>query len=367
VFVQAGCPRCAAAERFLLDLQQQWPALQVVIHGIDKDPAALARLQDLAAARGVQALGVPAFWVRGELLVGYVSADTTGAPLKALLAGAVGPIAETAVEDACPADAPVVCPPESLALPADSETVEAPFLGRLSVRTLGLPVFTLLLGLLDGLNPCAMWVLLFVLSLLVNLHDRVKMVLIGGTFVVVSGLVYFAFMAAWLNIFLLVGLSWPTQVVLGGFAVLVGVLNIKDFFAFGRGVSLSIPAAARPGIYARVRHILQAEHLPGALAGVVVLAVLVNMIELLCTAGLPAVYTRILTLRQLPWWAYYGYLGLYNVAYMFDDSLVLSLAVITLGRRKLQESSGRWLKLLSGVVMLGLGVTLIVQPTWLTG
>jgi hypothetical protein len=212
-----------------------------------------------------------------------------------------------------------------------------------------------------------MWVLLFVLSLLVNLHDRVKMVLIGGTFVVVSGLVYFAFMAAWLNIFLLVGLSWPTQVVLGGFAVLVGVLNIKDFFAFGRGVSLSIPAAARPGIYARVRHILQAEHLPGALAGVVVLAVLVNMIELLCTAGLPAVYTRILTLRQLPWWVYYGYLGLYNVAYMFDDSLVLSLAVITLGRRKLQESSGRWLKLLSGVVMLGLGVTLIVQPTWLTG
>jgi hypothetical protein len=313
----------------------------------------------------VQTLGVPAFYVRGELLIGYVSADTTGARLKALLASAGGQMAGTASEDACPADAPVACAPESLELTTDSETVETPLLGRLSVRALGLPAFTLLLGLLDGFNPCAMWVLLFVLSLLVNLHDRWKMALIGGTFVAVSGLVYFAFMAAWLNIFLLVGLSWATQVVLGGFAVLVGVLNVKDFFAFGHGASLSIPAAARPGIYARVRHILQAEHLPGALAGVVVLAVLVNTIELLCTAGLPAVYTRILTLRQLPWWTYYGYLGLYNVAYMLDDSLILSLAVITLGRRKLQQNAGRWLKLVSGVVMLALGVALIVQPTWL--
>jgi hypothetical protein len=193
------------------------------------------------------------------------------------------------------------------------------------------------------------------------------MVLIGGTFVAVSGVVYFAFMAAWLNLFLLVGLSWATQVGLGGVAVLVGALNIKDFFAFGRGVSLSIPAVAKPGVYARVRRILQAEHLPGALAGVMVLAVLVNTIELLCTAGLPAVYTRILTLRHLPWWAYYGYLGLYNIAYMLDDGVMLTLAVVTLGRRKLQEKQGRWLKLLSGIVMLGLGVALLAQPAWLLG
>jgi hypothetical protein len=315
----------------------------------------------------VQALGVPAFYGRGELLIGYLSADTTGARLKALLASPEGQIEELALEGACPAEAPLPCPQESLESTIDMETVDTPFFGRLSVRALGLPAFTLLLGLLDGVNPCAMWVLLFILSLLVNLRDRRKMVLIGGTFVAVSGFVYFAFMAAWLNIFLLVGLSWVTQVVLGGVAMLVGALNIKDFFAFGRGMSLVIPAVAKPGMYARVRRVLQAEHLPGALAGVIVLAVLVNTIELLCTAGLPAVYTRILTLRQLPWWAYYGYLGLYNVAYMFDDSVMLILAVVTLGRRKFQEKEGRWLKLLSGVVMLGLGVALIAQPGWLTG
>jgi uncharacterized membrane protein HdeD (DUF308 family) len=153
--------------------------------------------------------------------------------------------------------------------------------------------------------------------------------------------------------------------VLGGIAVLVGSINVKDFFAFGRGVSLSIPAAAKPGLYIRVRRILQADNLRGALVGVVGLAVLVNTIELLCTAGFPAVYTRILTLRQLPWWAYYGYLGLYNMAYMFDDSVMLLIAVVTLGRRKLQEQEGRWLKLISGVVMLGLGIVLLAKPSWL--
>jgi hypothetical protein len=367
MFGREGCPRCAAAERFLADLQREWPALQIVVHDIGKNPRALARLQELAVLMGVQTLGVPAFYVRGELLIGYLSAATTGARLKALLASPVSQIEEPALEGACPAEAPLTCAQESLELPADTETVDTPLFGRLSVRALGLPIFTLLLGLLDGLNPCAMWVLLFLLSLLVNLRDRRKMVLIGGTFVAVSGCVYFAFMAAWLNIFLLVGLSWGTQVVLGGVAVLVGALNIKDFFAFGHGISLSIPMVAKPGMYARVRRILQAEHLPGALAGVIVLAVLVNMIELLCTAGLPAVYTRILTLRQLPWWAYYGYLGLYNVAYMLDDSVMLILAVVTLGRRKLQEKEGRWLKLLSGIVMLGLGAVLIARPAWLMG
>lgn len=191
------------------------------------------------------------------------------------------------------------------------------------------------------------------------------MLLIGGTFVAVSGLVYFAFMAAWLNVFLFIGFSRVVQVTLGGIAGLVGMINVKDFFAFQKGISLSIPEGAKPGLYARVRRILQADNLAGALAAVIVLAVLVNMIELLCTAGFPAIYTQILTLQQLPWWEYYAYLGLYNLAYMLDDSLMLTVAVVTLGHHKLQEHEGRWLKLVSGVVMLGLAAVLIAKPEWL--
>jgi glutaredoxin len=340
VFVREGCPHCASAKLFLNDLQRERPDLRFVIRDVAEDGAARARLDELAALTGVRVTGVPAFYLRGELHVGFRDADTTGRRLRALLDRSVEPR-------------------------AGPDGIETRWFGRLSAREMGLPAFTLALGLLDGFNPCAMWVLLFLLSLLVNLRDRLKMAAIAGTFVAVSGLVYFAFMAAWLNLFMLVGLSRFVQLVLGGIAGLIGAINIKDFFAFGRGLSLSIPESAKPGFYAGVRRILDAQNLTGALAGVVVLAVLVNTIELLCTAGFPAVYTQILALRQLPWWEYYGYLALYNVAYMLDDALMVTIAVVTLGRRKLQEREGRWLKLISGLVMLALGLVLLARPDWL--
>lgn len=187
-----------------------------------------------------------------------------------------------------------------------------------------------------------MWVLLFMLSLLVGLANRPKMLLIAVTFVAVEGIAYFAFMAAWLNMFLLIGLSRITELILGSIAGLAGVISIKDFWAFQRGISLSIPDAAKPGLYARRRRIIQAENIIAALIGTVMLALLVQAVELLCTAGLPALYTRILTMQQLDRWVYYGYLALYNVAYMLDDVLVLAIGVITMSHYRLQEREGRW-------------------------
>ena len=140
------------------------------------------------------------------------------------------------------------------------------------------------------------------------------------------------------------------------------MINLKDFRFYGRGISLSIPDAAKPDIYARMRRILQAQNLAGALIGTVVLAILVQLVELLCTSGFPALYTRILTLKQLDSMSYFGYLLLYNVAYMFDDVIILAIGVITLSQRRLQEKEGRWLKLISGLVMVGLGIYLIVAP-----
>ncbi|MEQ9409108.1 MAG: glutaredoxin domain-containing protein [Fuerstiella sp.] len=244
---------------------------------------------------------------------------------------------------------------------ADPE-MEVPVFGRLNAEQLGMPVFTFLIGLVDGFNPCAMWVLMFLLSVLVNIRERKKILVIAGTFVVVSGLAYYAFMAAWLNVFMLVGLDRPAQLILGATAIVIGVVNVKDFFAFGKGVSFSIPDSAKPGIYARVRRIVAARHLWAALTGAIVLAVLVNVVELLCTAGLPAMYTKILTMQQYSPVVNYLYLGLYIVAYMLDDSLLVAVVVITLSRKKLQESQGRWLKLLSGLVILGLGIVMIAKP-----
>jgi uncharacterized membrane protein HdeD (DUF308 family) len=169
-------------------------------------------------------------------------------------------------------------------------------------------------------------------------------------------------MAAWLNVFTLVGLSRVVQIVLGVMALVIGVVNVKDFFAFEKGLSFSIPDRAKPGIYARVRSIVRAESLGAAIAGATVLAVLVNVIELVCTAGLPALYTQVLVQQGVSTGERYGYLALYDLAYMLDDSIMVGIAVVTLGKRKLQERAGRWLKLLSGAVILLLGALLIFAP-----
>lgn len=343
VFVRAGCPHCEAAKVFLDVLRRERPSLRIAIYDVAENSAARQRLATLAGERGLDNFGVPTFLIGTELIVGFLSAETTGVEIRARL--------DRLNRDTTPHPA--------------VESIQTTWFGELRVRDLGLPLFTIVIGLLDGFNPCAMWVLLFLLSLLVNLQDRRKMALIAGTFVLVSGLVYFAFMAAWLNMFLLIGLSRPVQVGLGGIALFVGAVNVKDFVALHHGITLSIPESAKPGLYARVRGILQAEHLAGAMAGIVVLAGLVNLVELLCTVGFPALYTQILTLQQMPSWEYYGYLGLYNLAYIFDDSLMVMIAVVTLSRRKLQERVGRWLKLVSGIVMVSLGGLLLMKPDWL--
>jgi glutaredoxin len=335
MFSRPGCPHCASAKEYLDQLAVDRPELTVEIHDVRSDPAALERLQELARKHGVSGLAVPSFAICDAFWVGFLDAGTTGARIERLLNGTADP--------------------------PDTQ-IELPWFGMVDLLELGLPLFTLAVGLVDGLNPCAMWVLLFLLSILVNLRDRRRIIAIAGTFVFVSGLAYFLFMVAWLNVFLWIGLSRGVQLTLGVIALVVGGVNVKDFFAFGSGLSFSIPAAAKPGIYARVRRIVRAESLSGAIAGAFVLAVLVNLVELLCTAGLPALYTQILTLQQLTIAEYYAYLLLYNLAYVADDAALVTLVVATLGRRKLDETHGRWLKLLSGAVMLLLGGVLLVFP-----
>lgn len=245
------------------------------------------------------------------------------------------------------------------------EEMQLPIFGRVAADDLGMPLFTIVVGLVDGFNPCAMWVLLFMLSILVNLKNRIRILAVAGTFVLISGLAYFAFMAAWLNVFMLVGFLREIQIVLAILAILIGAIHIKDFFAFKKGISFSIPDSAKPSIYMRVRKIVNAENLTGAIIGASILAVFVNIVELLCTAGLPALYTEILTLQNYPVWKNYAYLLLYNLAYMFDDGLMVGCVVVTLGKRKMQESHGRWLKLLSGTAIVVLGVVMLFRPEWL--
>jgi glutaredoxin len=337
VYVREGCPHCADAKAFLATVAPTRPGLRIEFRPVDSDPAARDELIRLSRAAGVWPPGVPTFVIDGQVRVGFDDAEHAGRELLALLdAGAASPA-----------------------------QVESRWFGTLSAQRLGLPLFTLALGLLDGFNPCAMWVLLFLLSMLVRLKDRRRMTLVAGTFVLVSGAVYFAFMAAWLNVFLAVGLSDAVRIGLALLALCIAALNLKDFAALGRGPSLSIPASARPGLVARMHGVLQARAMPAMLLGVAALAVVVNFVELLCTAGLPAIYTAVLTQHELSPALRYAYLGLYIVGYIADDSLMVATAVLALGSGKLSERGGRVLKLVSGLVMLTLGAVLLLRPQWL--
>ena len=334
VFVREGCPHCAAAEDFLVEqVAPAHPNLTIRVRDIDADAAALAALETHSAAAGVWPPGVPTFVYDGQVMVGFDDGPQFSRALGDLLAQA---------------------PPR--------RTVDAGPFGELDVQRLGLPVFTVAIGLLDGFNPCAMWVLLFLLSMLVRLDDRRRMALIAGTFVIVSGAVYYAFMAAWLNVFLVLGMSTALRLALATLALAIGAVNARDALRGTDHYTLSIPADARPGLYARMRGIVRADRLLFALPAAAALAIVVNFVELLCTAGLPALYTAILAQQALAPVVHYAYLALYIAAYMADDALMVALAVIALSSAKLDARGGRVLKLLSAVVMLALGAVMLLAP-----
>ena len=358
-FVREGCPHCAQAEAFLTALQAEKPGLRVDIRDVQKEPAAMERLQSLVREHGGGMARVPAVLVGGQLIVGYSVEAHTDSLIRAALAAQRGAPAAGAA-GTCDADEGLSCKFDPKA--AEPEKFELELFGRtISLEDVGLPLFAVAMGLLDGFNPCSMWVLLLMISILAPLNDRKRMLAVAGTFVLVEGIAYFLFMAAWLNLFLAVGVSRVSQWIVAGIAIVAGLINLKDFFAFGRGISLSIPERAKPGIYSRMRALLHAPTLGAAIVGAAVLAALVQMVEFMCTSGFPALFTRILTLRALDTASYYGYMLLYMLAYMLDDIVVLGAGVILLSRRRLQEAQGRWLKAISGLVMVGLGVYLIVN------
>ena len=365
-FFSPTCPHCQAAAPFIDELAARSPWLEVQKFSV-KDHRANSRFYyETALALGTQALSVPGFVFCRQVLIGYDSAESTGAEIAAALEKCheqrlanPSPAQSTAGADAAGEPATAVGEPAGT-------TVHLPFIGAVDAKAFSLPVLTLVLAGMDAFNPCAFFVLLFLLSLLVHAKSRTRMAIVGGTFVLFSGLVYFVFMAAWLNVFLIAGELRVITAVAGLVALLVAVLNIKDYFWFKAGPSLSIPESAKPGLFKRMREIVASGSLGPMLASTVLLAIVANSYELLCTAGFPMVYTRVLTLAELETWQYYAWLAVYNVIYVIPLLAIVIVFVRTMGARKLSEAEGRILKLISGFMMLGFGLLLLIAPQLLT-
>jgi hypothetical protein len=333
-----GCPHCEQAKPFLRELEKTDPDLRVLSWEVRQDDKGRARFIETMRRLGAEAVGIPTFVVGERYLVGF-QRGSSEKKLRKLIASARGNAASEPLQN-----------------------VELPLLGHVDVRAMSLPSLTVVMGLLDGINPCAMWVLLVLLGVLMHVKSRARLLLFGGTFVVMSGVVYFFFMTAWTVFFGLVGLSRPITVGLGIVVFMMGLINLKELVWFKRGVSLTIPERAKPGLFRRMRRVASAASLPAAFLGVAVLAFLVNLIELGCTLGLPAVYTRVLSLSELSTGTRYAYLALYNALYVVPLATIVAVYAATLHRIVLSERGAKALKTVSGLLLTACGVVFVFWP-----
>jgi hypothetical protein len=374
-FWSASCPHCQVARPFVEALPARLPWVELHSHEISRSREAVNLYIDAARAVGGDARSVPGFLFCRQIEVGYHDDATTGAELVRRLEACRARL--TASEGGAGAGGGaggLTSPAETVrggnaadrVASADARQASLPVLGVVDLQRWSLPLLTVTLAALDAFNPCAFFVLLFLLSLLVHARSRARMLFIGGVFVLFSGLVYFAFMAAWLNVFLMMGEIRGVTLVAGLVAVFIAAVNIKDYFWFQQGLTLSIPESAKPGLFKRMRAVATAGSLVPMAIGTVLLALVANSYELLCTAGFPMVFTRALTLQELDGAGYYGYLLLYNVIYVVPLAVIVLAFTYTLGSRKLSEREGRLLKLVSGYMMLGLGLMLVFAPQLLT-
>lgn len=388
-FWSKTCPHCAEAHPFIDALPEKYPWIELESHMVSAE-GTMNKWQQIASETKVEARSVPYIASCEKATVGYSSQAVTGEyilqNLKACYLALGGKIDEadpgiaqvnTPADDASPLFATCSESAEEgtcdLGLSNSDETqvsnvqpIELPLIGVIAPETLSLPVLTVVLAGVDAFNPCAFFVLLFLLSIMVNAKSRSRMLIVGGIFVFFSGFIYFLFMIAWLNIFELLGAGSDGGLIILGaglMALIAGTLNIKDYFFTKGEVTLSMSAENRTGLIKRMGKLTSASSMVAMIAGTVVLAILANAYELLCTAGFPMIYTSVLSMHELPTMERYMYLVFYNVVYVIPLAAIVIAFSATLGKRKLTEKEGQTLKLMSGIMMIGLGGTLAVDPT----
>ena len=355
-FWAQGCPHCAAAKPTLAELERRHPQLEVRSFEVSASAENQRRFAAMAAKFGIEPTGVPVFFLGSRHFVGYSSAVTPR-----LLEAAVSRCLSTGCPDAGA---------DIAAAPADDGgapgVITLPFFGEIDPGARSLVLTTLLIAGVDGVNPCALWVLSILLALTLRTGSRRTTALTGLVFIFVTGLVYAFFIGGLFTVFAVLSFAPIVRVVVALLAAVFGVINIKDFFWYKSVVSLSIPESSKPGIYDRMRRVLaSAQSLPALVTSTVILAAGVSFVELACTAGFPVLWTNIVAARDISAVEFGLLLGLYMLVYQLDELIIFGVAVATMRVTKLQERQGRILKLLSGMLMFSLAVVMLVQPSLL--
>ncbi|MFA6512421.1 MAG: hypothetical protein WCV86_04850 [Patescibacteria group bacterium] len=366
-----GCPHCAKEESFLEQIQERYPSMRVHALEVWHDAENRALLSAVGNALSLDVSGVPVAIIGGQYIPGYYTDETTGAEIEQRIQECIAtPCADPVASIVTIADDPEPQQPEA-DVPAETaddpsaDRVHVPFFGSIDPKAFSLPLLTVGIAALDGFNPCAMWTLVFLIGLLVGMPNARRRWALGGAFIVTSGAVYFLFLAAWLNLLLFIGFVVWVRVAIGFIAIAGGIYYLKEFFQNRDATCKVTGQENRRKIFDRLRRIAQEQRFWLALIGIILLAAAVNLVELICSAGLPAVYTQVLALSHLPAWQYYLYLLLYIFIFMLDDLLVFFIAMKTLQVAGVTGKYARASHIIGGSILLLLGILLLLKPEWL--
>jgi uncharacterized protein Veg len=340
-FSLTGCPHCQEQKPFNERLADTYPSIQIIEYDA-ATPAGNAVLAGMLADLGIE--DEPEFPItifENQVFGGWESEETTGSEI------------EEALQQCLAGN----CPP-----PAGEESrhkIKLPLIGEIVLSDYSLPALAVILGLVDGFNPCAMWVLVYLISLIATLRDRKRIWLIVGSFVLASGVLYFLFMTAWLNAFLFIGYVRPVTTIIGLVALGGGILQIREVIETKGAIVCEVTGEeSRKKTMTRIQNIVSSPITLGTIAGIIILAFAVNSIEFVCSAAVPAIFTHVLSLASLTTLQYYGYILLYVLFFMLDDLIIFGTAAFALSS-SLGERYAKYFRPVGATILIILGVLLL--------
>lgn len=365
LFWGEGCSHCANVIDFSRQLTAKEPKTRMHYLEVTREPANRKAFAALIRYFGIQKPGVPLTVVGERFFEGYHDDATTGAEIKSAVSACLQSSCRDVVR-------PLLTGEELQTLPepfdrADKmpKVLNLPVLGEISLAHVSLPMLTVMLAGVDGFNPCAMWTLVFLISLLVGLGDRFRMWVLGSIFIGASAAVYYLFMAAWLNVLLFLGMLFWIRLLVGFLALGGGGYYLHEYFVNPEAICKVTAPGARRRVLEQLRSLTSERSFVLAAAGIVLLAIVVNLVELICSAGIPAVYTQVLVLSNLPSWQYHAYLSLYILVFMLDDLFVFFVAMKTLQVTGLTGAYVRHAHAIGGAILIVIGLMLLFKPEWL--
>lgn len=331
------CPLCDKPDTHL-DRFEQYP-IEIEVHEIIYNADSLDKFNRAREELGIDLIIFPIFIYNHQYWIGY-SETVTDEVAKAI---------EASFNDGAKSRTDI--------------TIKIPLVGE--VDLLSSPVFlaTLIIAFLDGFNPCSFFVLTFLLAIIVHSASRKRILLVGLTFLIVTSLVYGLFIVGALNIMLIASQLFWIRNFVATLVIILGILGIKDFFAFKEGFSTSIPDSYKTKYYSQVRRVFYSQSIVPMVTATAVMALGIALVELPCTAGFPFIWSGILAGLDLSTLEYIFLFALYLTIYFIDEFFIFLLAVLKMRTVKLTEESGRFLKLVAGVLMLVLGFVLLLKPS----